>query len=109
MEKAKRIFSIPDAKSSRPSKLDEREEKKDQRLELLGRFASECRFLRTLVVKLQNGSMTHESINSRPHDHRVLEDLVPFRKNQITADEHTTSLVALRQESKEDIYLLKRC
>lgn len=40
--------------------------------------------------------------------HRILEDLVPLREDQVTGDDDAPSLISLSEESEKDFHLLGR-
>jgi hypothetical protein len=48
----------------------------------------------------------HQPVDGRHRGHRVFENLVPFREDQVAADQHAAPLITLRQEREQDLHLL---
>ena len=47
-----------------------------------------------------------QSVDSGCCGHRVFEDAVPLRKNEVARDHDAATLVALRKEGKEHLHLV---
>src|ERR1035437_5837240 len=59
-------------------------------------------------IELQNDGVMDQAIHRRHRGHRVLENLVPLREDQIAAQQHAAPLIALGQKGEEHFHLLPR-
>jgi len=58
--------------------------------------------------QIQNDRVVDDAIDGRHRRHRIFENAVPVRENEVRRDGHTTALVALRLEllaAKRDLRL----
>ena len=65
-----------------------------------GRFLSSFAFLGFLhshafPVKFQDRRVMHQPVDCRHRCHRIFEDLIPFRENQIAANNHAAPFISL--------------
>ena len=49
--------------------------------------------------------MVNQTIDRRRRGHGILEDTLPLRESQVARDQHASTLVALRQQSEQNLHL----
>src|SRR5271155_6078584 len=57
-------------------------------------------------VELQDGGVVDQAVDGRRGGHRLLEDALPFAKDQIAGDHHGAALIPLRDEREQHFGLL---
>src|SRR5258708_5193539 len=60
------------------------------------------------TIELQNNGVMHQTVHRCHRRHRVLENLVPLRENQIAAQQYAAPLISLGQKGEEHFHLLPR-
>ena len=57
----------------------------------------------TGAAEFKNDGVMHEAIDGRRGGHGILEDAVPFAKDEVAGDDNAAALITLGEKRKQDL------